>query len=359
MTDDPTLATGGLPIFNFPGDRHETPEIPGDDDENLRDTPRDDEALLGEIATLVTARLPFVIRGLKSVNDLVEGLGPSRLKLSFGETSSFANIYTLNPNPNPNPKPNPNPNPNRSPNPKPNPNPNPSPKILRNNRGMMSGCSDVARRIGDCAGDPTEELTVHSILDAAKEKTDHVAVPEFGRKATKPVDRNLYFSAPIDVGTDSFVEAAYTSPPLSWLPSSQYDNLRLRMGLGALQYRAHYDGLDNYVIQVDGTKLFLLLHPLEKKYIYPKRNEPRRSRVDFRNPQLNKNPRFAKALGFWHRLLPGDVLFLPRSWWHYVESEDPREFSRNGYWLTLTRHAGQLRGDGLVTFCAGAAGAEQ
>uniref|UniRef100_A0A7S4DU73 Cupin-like domain-containing protein n=2 Tax=Lotharella globosa TaxID=91324 RepID=A0A7S4DU73_9EUKA len=218
---------------------------------------------------------------------------------------------------------------------------------------MMSGCSDAARRSGDCAGDATAELTVESLLTAARKNQDPVVVSRDGETAKKSVDRNLYFSAAIDVGTDGFVEATYSNPPLSWIPSTQYDNLRLRLGLGALQYRAHFDGLDNYVIQVDGTKLFILLHPQERKYIYPLRNEPRRSRVDFRNPKIKRNPKFSKARGFWHRLLPGDVLFLPKSWWHYVESEDPRESSRNGYWLTLTRHAGQLRGDGMVTFCAG------
>lgn len=58
---------------------------------------------------------------------------------------------------------------------------------------------------------------------------------------------------------------AYKTPPLSWLGVNSMDNLRwtfysskcpllfesrLRMGLDKLVYRAHYDGLDNFIIQV-------------------------------------------------------------------------------------------------------------
>eukprot|EP00466_Bigelowiella_natans_P016991 jgi/Bigna1/147375/aug1.144_g22083 len=69
----------------------------------------------------------------------------------------------------------------------------------------------------------------------------------------------------------TYVQRAYGSKPLSWISSRQFDNLRLRMGLAALRYNCHYDGLDNFIIQVAGKKTFVILHPNEAIYLYPKK----------------------------------------------------------------------------------------
>jgi len=85
----------------------------------------------------------------------------------------------------------------------------------------------------------------------------------------------------------------------------------------ALRYNCHYDGLDNFIIQVSGKKSFIILHPNEAANLYPKKNDKRRSQVDFMEEVLSikqKYPSFQKAKGFIHHLEPGDAFFLPRFW---------------------------------------------
>jgi len=114
-----SLETGGIPIFYLgeAGAGKGAADVSGVGIDDWR-----------MIAKLVMRRLPFVVRGLKSVESLVNHFSdPAMLKRSFGNTSSFANIYN----------------------------------------GLMSGCSDRARRSGDCAGDKTRLLNVSYLVDSA------------------------------------------------------------------------------------------------------------------------------------------------------------------------------------------------
>lgn len=44
-------------------------------------------------------------------------------------------------------------------------------------------------------------------------------------------------------------------------------------------------------------------------------------KVDFDNPDLNSFPRFNEIRGMEVALEPGEVLYIPSFWWHYIESE--------------------------------------
>ena len=45
-----------------------------------------------------------------------------------------------------------------------------------------------------------------------------------------------------------------------------------------------------------------------------------RPRVCLSSPDLGRFPRFAGATGYEVTLRPGDCLFLPRMWWHEIDS---------------------------------------
>ena len=44
-------------------------------------------------------------------------------------------------------------------------------------------------------------------------------------------------------------------------------------------------------------------------------------KVDFDNPDLDRFPRFSEIEGMEVAMEPGEVLYIPNYWWHYIESE--------------------------------------
>ncbi|XP_040858904.1 HSPB1-associated protein 1 isoform X2 [Ochotona curzoniae] len=94
----------------------------------------------------------------------------------------------------------------------------------------------------------------------------------------------------------------------------------------------------NLVFQVQGRKRWHLFPPEDTPFLYPTRIPYEESsvfsKVNVVNPDLNRFPQFQKAQRHVVTLSPGQVLFVPRHWWHYVESIDPVTVSINS-WIEL------------------------
>ncbi|EHB00949.1 HSPB1-associated protein 1, partial [Heterocephalus glaber] len=94
----------------------------------------------------------------------------------------------------------------------------------------------------------------------------------------------------------------------------------------------------NLVFQVQGRKEWHLFPPEDTPFLYPTRIPYEESSVFSKtnvvNPDLKCFPRFQKARRHMVTLSPGQVLFVPRHWWHYVESIDPVTVSINS-WIEL------------------------
>ncbi|MFZ0834302.1 MAG: cupin-like domain-containing protein [Mycobacterium sp.] len=82
----------------------------------------------------------------------------------------------------------------------------------------------------------------------------------------------------------------------------------------------HYDNVDNLFAQVHGTKLAILAAPEEAFNLHLFPDSHSKSQVAPEHPDLKAHPRFARAKLMQATLEPGDVLFLPRAWWHYFAS---------------------------------------
>ncbi|XP_057553758.1 HSPB1-associated protein 1 isoform X3 [Hippopotamus amphibius kiboko] len=76
----------------------------------------------------------------------------------------------------------------------------------------------------------------------------------------------------------------------------------------------------NLVFQVQGRI------PYEESSVF--------SKISVVHPDLKRFPQFRKARRHMVTLSPGQVLFVPRHWWHYVESIDPVTVSINS-WIEL------------------------
>ncbi len=84
----------------------------------------------------------------------------------------------------------------------------------------------------------------------------------------------------------------------------------------------HHDGdLDNLNLQISGRKLFLLIPPPRHRALhgYGSAESPVNPFV----PDLARFPGFAGADPVEATLGPGDVLFIPKYWWHCVYAVEP------------------------------------
>ncbi|XP_028991592.1 HSPB1-associated protein 1 homolog isoform X1 [Betta splendens] len=94
----------------------------------------------------------------------------------------------------------------------------------------------------------------------------------------------------------------------------------------------------NLVLQVQGRKRWHLFPPEDTANLYPTRIPYEESsvfsRVDVLRPELGRFPAFRRARPHVVTLQPGQVLYVPRHWWHYVQSVDPITVSVNS-WIEL------------------------
>ncbi|XP_023558064.1 HSPB1-associated protein 1 isoform X2 [Octodon degus] len=94
----------------------------------------------------------------------------------------------------------------------------------------------------------------------------------------------------------------------------------------------------NLVFQVQGRKRWHLFPPEDTPFLYPTRIPYEESsvfsKVNVVSPDLKHFPQFRKARRHTVTLSPRQVLFVPRHWWHYVESIDPVTVSINS-WIEL------------------------
>lgn len=84
----------------------------------------------------------------------------------------------------------------------------------------------------------------------------------------------------------------------------------------------HYDYIDNLFAQVHGTKTAIVAAPEEAANLHVFNDAHTKSQVAPQNPDLTAHPRLRRATLQETVLGPGDILYLPKGWWHYFASSD-------------------------------------
>lgn len=104
----------------------------------------------------------------------------------------------------------------------------------------------------------------------------------------------------------------------------------------------HFDYSDNFLCQVSGEKQVILFPPAEYANLYPAVDTKAAhcSHFDVFDPDLEKFPLYREARKNEVRLqlLPGDVLYIPKRWWHAVETVKP-SISVNFWWDDTVHYA--------------------
>ncbi len=106
----------------------------------------------------------------------------------------------------------------------------------------------------------------------------------------------------------------------------------------------HFDAPNNLACCVVGKRRFVLFPPEQIFNLYPGPLEPTPggqaiSLVDFDNPDFGKHPRFREAMeaGLVADVEPGDAVFIPSMWWHYVRGLSSFNTLVNYWWTTLPK----------------------
>nr|XP_056717416.1 HSPB1-associated protein 1 [Euleptes europaea] len=113
----------------------------------------------------------------------------------------------------------------------------------------------------------------------------------------------------------------------------------LWIGTSGANTPCHLDSYGcNLVLQVQGRKRWHLYPPEDSSFLYPTRIPYEESsvfsKVNVVSPDLKHFPQFKKAQVHVVTVNPGQILFVPKHWWHYVESIDPITVSINS-WIEL------------------------
>lgn len=107
-------------------------------------------------------------------------------------------------------------------------------------------------------------------------------------------------------------------------PPDQHETYTaLWIGSGNTNSGLHFDKLDNYFVQAYGRKIALLASPDQTRFIYPYRYNFAKSRVDPERPNLEDFPGLREVTLMEAVLEPGEMLFIPKLWWHYLRSLEP------------------------------------
>ncbi|KAF2364100.1 JmjC domain, partial [Trinorchestia longiramus] len=81
----------------------------------------------------------------------------------------------------------------------------------------------------------------------------------------------------------------------------------------------------NLIVQVHGLKKWTLFPPEQTDYLYPTRipyeESSVYSQIDFTDIDCGKFSAINKSTPFCVTLNPGDVLYVPKHWWHFVETQ--------------------------------------
>jgi lysine-specific demethylase 8 len=100
----------------------------------------------------------------------------------------------------------------------------------------------------------------------------------------------------------------------------------------------HVDWSNNINVQIAGEKMFYLVSPKFNKNMYISNRFERisnTSMIDIKKYDDQKYPLLKNAEIISFVLEPSDAIFIPRGWWHYVESKKPSINVSIHYWSLM------------------------
>lgn len=116
----------------------------------------------------------------------------------------------------------------------------------------------------------------------------------------------------------------------SFIPSKKLWEVNLWIGAGGNTSILHVDPNCNFLSMLQGHKKILLFPPSQTKLLYPipyskcsSNDMLLHSQVDFHDPDfLSRFPNIGQALYYETIVGPGETIYIPPGYWHYIVSGD-------------------------------------
>ncbi len=204
-----------------------------------------------------------------------------------------------------------------------------------------------------------------SVFCGEKGSFDTVDRSEVVKKiaAAPPRERGYYVTnanimasdeAPIELNHGETMSASELRNELLFpdlMPPGSFRQANLWCGSDGISTNLHFDEMHNFLALFSGKKEGIIFAPSESRAMYPIQvGEPYYeilSHVTLEKPDFATFPRYREGRYSRFALSPGDVLFLPAFYWHYVRSYDV-SLALN-YWFLgpLTAGAKQRRRESI------------
>mmetsp|Transcript_15280 Transcript_15280/g.23007 ORF Transcript_15280/g.23007 Transcript_15280/m.23007 type:complete len:862 (+) Transcript_15280:57-2642(+) len=104
---------------------------------------------------------------------------------------------------------------------------------------------------------------------------------------------------------------------------SEQKGIHCRFGMRSVIAECHFDGSRNFVASFGGLRRWIIAHPNQCKNLalLPRKHPSgRHSEIDWSKPDYDKYPLFKDARASEIIIKPGEVLYVPTFWFHYIIS---------------------------------------
>jgi hypothetical protein len=177
-----------------------------------------------------------------------------------------------------------------------------------------------AERFGD------RRVTAGRTRDGVLEMSDEEGIPqieiEFGRyvdmlRHDRP---DCYLLSPVDERLPELLDDVVWPEPCR---HAQWRTARLWVSGEDICSPLHRDWPENLYAQVFGRKRFIMVDRRESRNVYTRpfySGVPNFSRVDAERPDHERFPRFRDVPRLAFEVEAGEILYIPRLWWHQVRS---------------------------------------
>jgi len=162
----------------------------------------------------------------------------------------------------------------------------------------------------------------------------------FLKDITQTEDDNMFYVQQVPTNLFPKLDNDFSKP--KFMPSSCIlAQNTLFIGAAPIRTSLHFDQpcIDNIFCQIVGEKRIRMFSPEQGEYLYP---YPESGLVDYihvsqipdlDNVDLTRFPKFAKAKGNYDFVLkPGMAVYIPKGWWHHIESVTTPTISLNWWY---------------------------
>lgn len=143
-----------------------------------------------------------------------------------------------------------------------------------------------------------------------------------------------YLRLPLEGEFDDLLADEYETPV--YCRKRIFMKKNLWVGSAGVSSGLHYDMMHNVVGQIVGRRRAVLFAPEEGSnlYAYPLRSLSwHHSPVRVEDPDLDRYPNFTKARRMEVEIEAGELLFIPKGWWHHFATVE-NAIAINFFWLT-------------------------